>query len=203
MSAAYRYPSDVAFTSTVKALQERKGSRAAYRRVEEGRPWSTRLTPDLARFVSEQTSVFLATANSAGQPHVQHRGGPPGFLHVLDETTIAFVDFKGNRQYITQGNLVENSKALLLLIDYSQRRRVKLWGEALVVEGDHDLTAALMPGQYEARAEQVLIFTVFAWDSNCPRHIPRRYDAAEVDAEIEARDQRIRELERQLARLGR
>jgi len=199
MAATDRYPSDIAFTSTVKAVQERKGSRATYGRIEEGRPWSTRLTPDLARFISEQTSVFLATANSAGQPYVQHRGGPPGFLQVLDETTIAFVDYAGNRQYITQGNLLENPKAHLFLIDYSQRRRVKIWGEAHVVEDDDELAAALMPGSCKARAEQVLIFTVSAWDVNCPQHIPRRYDAAEVDTAIEARDQRIRELEEELA----
>jgi len=200
MSAANRYPSDIAFTSTVKAIQERKGSRLAYCRAEEGRPWNTCITPDVARFISEQTSVFLATANSAGQPYVQHRGGPPGFLRVLDETTIAFVDFAGNRQYITQGNLLENAKAHLFLIDYSQRRRVKIWGEACVVEGDHTLTAKLMPKDYEARAEQVLIFTVRAWDANCAKHIPRRIDAAEFDAAIAARDQRILELEKKLAR---
>ena len=130
------YSSDVAFTPTVKALQTRKGSRRAYGRLEERGAWNTRITPDLAEFIAAQTSIFLATANTEGQPYIQHRGGPPGFLHVLDEQTIGFADFAGNRQYITQGNLADNPKAHLFLIDYAQRQRVKIWGEARVVEGD-------------------------------------------------------------------
>lgn len=201
MAAADRYPSDVAFTPTVKAIQARKGSRAAYRRMEEGGSWDTRITPDLARFIAAQTSVFLATANRDGQPYVQHRGGLPGFLRVLDDKTIAFADFTGNRQYITQGNLLDNPKAHLFLIDYARRRRVKIWGEARVVEGDAELVAKLMPEAYRARAERAVLFTVSAWDANCPQHIPKRFDAAEVAAMIAARDHRIRELEEEVARL--
>ncbi len=195
------YSSDVAFTPTVKALQTRKGSRRAYGRLEERGAWNTRITPDLAEFIAAQTSIFLATANTEGQPYIQHRGGPPGFLHVLDEQTIGFADFAGNRQYITQGNLADNPKAHLFLIDYAQRQRVKIWGEARVVEGDAKLTASLMPEGYKARAEQVILFKVFAWDANCPQHIPQRFEAADVAADLAERDRRIEALEAELQRL--
>lgn len=196
-----RYASDVAFTPSVKAIQARKGSRGAYCRMEERGSWGTRVTPELAHFIAAQTSAFLATANREGQPYLQHRGGPPGFLHVLDDKTIAFADFRGNRQYITQGNLLDNPKAHLFLIDYAQRRRVKIWGQARVVEGDAELTAKLTPAECKAHAEQAVLFTVSAWDENCPRYIPQRLDAAEVAAALAARDERIRALEEELARL--
>jgi len=201
MDNTRRYSSDVAFTPTVKAVQARKGSRRAYGRLEERGAWDTRITPDLAEFITAQTSVFLATANTEGQPYIQHRGGPPGFLHVLDDKTIGFCDFAGNRQYITQGNLADNPKAHLFLIDYAQRRRVKIWGEARVVEGDAELTAKLMPEGYKARAEQTILFTVTAWDANCPQYIPQRFEAADVTAALAQRDQRIETLEAQLKRL--
>jgi predicted pyridoxine 5'-phosphate oxidase superfamily flavin-nucleotide-binding protein len=162
--------------------------------------WRTTITPDLAAFIGEQVSVFLATANAAGQPYIQHRGGPAGFLQVLDEHTIAFADYAGNRQYITSGNLADNAKAHLFLIDYMHRRRVKIWGEAKVVD-DPDLLARLMPEGYKARGEQVLVFTVTAWDSNCNQHIPQRFEAADVAAALTARDQRIAELEAEIERL--
>lgn len=168
------FSSDVAFTPAVKAIQERKGSRQAYAAMELGGAWPTVITSELAAFIAAQTSVFLATASRDGQPYVQHRGGPPGFLRVLDERTLAFADFTGNRQYITIGNLSENPKAHLLLIDYAERRRVKIWGEAHVVENDAELITTLMPRGYEARSEAVILYTVSAWDSNCPRHIPKR-----------------------------
>ena len=139
--------SDIAFTPAVKAIQARKGSRAAYARMEGGQGWSTAITPELAAFIAAQTSVFLGTANAAGQPYIQHRGGPPGFLRVRDERTIAFADLRGNRQFITQGNLAENPKAHLFLIDYATQQRIKLWGEARVVEGDAALLADLLPGR--------------------------------------------------------
>jgi uncharacterized protein len=189
------YSSDVAFTPAVKDIQTRKGSRQGYARMEEGGSWETTITPALAAFIGEQTSVFFATASAGGQPYIQHRGGPKGFLRVLDETTIAFADFAGNRQYITQGNLAENPKAYLFLIDYAYRRRIKLWGTARVVEGDAALVARLMPNGYKARPEQAILFTVSAWDSNCPQHIPQRFEAAEVAAALGERDKRIEELE--------
>ena len=201
MAAGPTYPSDVAFTPSVKAAQARKGSRRAYGRMEEGGSWQTRITPDLAAFVAAQTSVFLATASKRGQPYMQHRGGPPGFLNVLDDRTLGFADFAGNRQYITLGNLAENPKAHLFLIDYLHRQRVKIWGEARVVEGDDELTAKLMPKGYKARPEQAILFTVSAWDANCPQHIPQRFDAADVEAALVKRDQRIAALEAEIERL--
>jgi predicted pyridoxine 5'-phosphate oxidase superfamily flavin-nucleotide-binding protein len=194
------FSSDVAFTPSVKAVQARKGLRPAHRRIEERGGWRTDITPDLAAFIAAQTSIFLATANRDGQPYIQHRGGPPGFLRVLDEHTIAFADYAGNRQYITVGNLADNAKAQLFLIDYVHRRRIKIWGEARVVEDDA-LIARLMPEGYEARPEQAILFTVTAWDTNCSQHIPQRIDAADVAAALTARDRRIAELEAEVARL--
>jgi len=198
MSATPAPASDIAFTPSVKAAQFRKGSREAYRRMEERGSWQTTITPDLAAFIESQTSIFFGTASDEGQPYIQHRGGPRGFLHVLDEKTIGFADFSGNRQYITLGNLADNPKAYLFLIDYAHRRRVKLWGEARVVEDNSALIEELMPKGYEARAEQAILFTVSAWDSNCPQHIPQRFDAADVAAALAERDRRIAELEAKL-----
>jgi hypothetical protein len=195
------YSSDVAFTPAVKAIQERKGSRRSYARIEESGSWKTRITPDLKAFIEAQTSVFLATANPRGQPYIQHRGGPPGFLTVLDDETLGFVDFVGNRQYITLGNLAENPQAHLFLIDYAHRQRVKIWGEARVIENDPELTTRLMPKDYKAHPSQIILFKVSAWDANCPQHIPQRFEAADVAAAIEERDRRIAELEAQLASL--
>jgi predicted pyridoxine 5'-phosphate oxidase superfamily flavin-nucleotide-binding protein len=193
--------SDVAFTPTVKSIQARKGSRRGYEKMEEGGGWETRITPELAEFIAAQRSVFLATANREGQPYVQHRGGPPGFLRVLDDRTVAFADFKGNRQYITQGNLADNPKAHLFLIDYQHRQRVKIWGEARVVEDDPALLASLMNEGYEARLEQAILFTVAAWNGNCPQHIPQRFEAADVGAALAERDRRIAALESEIALL--
>ena len=195
------YSSDVAFTPTVKALQSRRGSRHGYEKMEQRGGWQTSITPELARFIAAQTSVFLATASGEGQPYIQHRGGPPGFLRVLDDRTIGFADFAGNRQYITLGNLADNPKAQLFLIDYANRRRVKIWGEARGVEGDPALTASLMPEGYKARPEQAILFTVAAWDTNCPQHIPQRFEAADVVAALGERDRRIEALEAEIARL--
>jgi predicted pyridoxine 5'-phosphate oxidase superfamily flavin-nucleotide-binding protein len=195
------YPSDVAFTPAVKAVQERKGSRQSYARMEEAGSWKTRVTPDLKAFIEEQRSVFLATANAQGQPYIQHRGGPPGFLKVLDDQTLGFVDFVGNRQFITLGNLAENNQAHLFLIDYAHRKRVKIWGEARVVENDATLTERLLPLDYRARPGQIILFAVKAWDANCPQHIPQRTEAADVTAALEQRDRRIAELEAELASL--
>jgi predicted pyridoxine 5'-phosphate oxidase superfamily flavin-nucleotide-binding protein len=201
MDADHTYSSDVAFTPSVKAVQARRGSRKVFAHREEAGAWPTQITPELAAFIAEQTSVFLATANKEGQPYIQHRGGPPGFLRVLDDKTIGFADFAGNRQYITLGNLTDNPKAYLFLIDYMHRRRIKLWGEARVVEGDAELVAKLMPEGYKARPEQAILFTVAAWDSNCGQHIPQRFEAADVAAALMQRDTRIAALEEEVKRL--
>jgi uncharacterized protein len=186
--------SDVAFTPSVKAVQERKGSRAAYRRVEERGGWRTKITPDLAAFIGERDSAYLATASEAGQPYVQHRGGPKGFIRVIDDETLAFADFSGNRQYITTGNLAENDRAYLFLMDYAHRRRVKIWGRAKVVE-DAETVGKLMPEGYAARPEQAIVFTVEAWDTNCHQHIPQKFDAADVAMTVHKLQARIAELE--------
>ena len=202
MNRKVEHSSDIAFTDRVKSIQQRKGSRSAYARMEAGGGWEQSIGVELKAEIEAQTSVFLATANAQGQPYIQHRGGPAGFMRVLDEHTIGFVDFAGNRQYITQGNLEENPKAQLFLIDYTQRRRIKLWGTARIVEGDDTLIRRLMPAGYRARPEQVLLFTVSAWDVNCPQHIPQRFEAAQVQHAIDERDARIAALEAEVRRLS-
>ncbi|MFG1424939.1 pyridoxamine 5'-phosphate oxidase family protein [Roseixanthobacter glucoisosaccharinicivorans] len=201
MTSPLSVPSDIAFSPAVKAIQARKGSRAGYRRMEETGGWRDEITPDLAAFLAAQTSFYLATASAAGQPYIQHRGGPPGFLRVLDAHTIAFADFKGNRQYITLGNLSENPAAHIFLMDYVNRRRIKMWGTARAVEDDLALLEALRVEGYKGVPEQAVVFTLTAWDANCPQHIPQRFEAADVAAALEVRDRRIAELEAQLARL--
>ena len=186
-------PSDIAFSPAVKAAQTARGSRPLFARMEETRPWADRIPPDLAAFIGVQTSVFLGTASRSGQPYIQHRGGPPGFLHVLDERRIGFADLAGNRQYITLGNLSENPQATLFLIDYEQAARVKLWGTAQVVENDPALLATLAPPK--GRPERAILFTVQTWDANCPQHIPRRIDLDRAAALLAERDARIAELE--------
>jgi uncharacterized protein len=193
--------SDIAFTPVVKAIQARHGSREAYARMERAGGWSRTIDDELAAFIAAQTSVFLATANAAGQPYAQHRGGPAGFLRVVDAHTIAFADYKGNRQFISSGNLAENPKAFLFLIDYARRQRIKIWGTARVVEDDAALVASLMPADYKARPEQAIVFKVEAWDANCPQHIPQRFEAADVAAALAGRDTLLAEKDARIAAL--
>jgi predicted pyridoxine 5'-phosphate oxidase superfamily flavin-nucleotide-binding protein len=195
------YASDVAFTPKVKEIQARRGSRRQYARMEEARGWRTTVTEDLAAYIAERDSFYLATANAAGQPYIQHRGGPKGFLRVIDEHTLAFADFRGNRQYITTGNLAENDKAYLFLMDYTHRRRVKIWGRARVVEDDPALLQSLAVPGYEGKPEQAILFTIEAWDTNCPQHIPQMFAATDVAAAIERLQGRIEELEAEVAKL--
>src|ERR1700674_4002180 len=201
MSNTPTYSSDVAFTPAVKAIQTRKGSREAYAHVEARGGWRTDIDESLAAFLAEANSLYFATASADGQPYIQHRGGPKGFIKVLDKNTLAFADYKGNRQYITQGNLSENPKAYIFLMDYAHRRRVKIWGEARVVDDDPALLQSLMPQGYKARPEQVILFRISAWDTNCPQHIAQKVDAADVAQALAVRDGRIAELEAQLAAL--
>jgi uncharacterized protein len=201
MSEIHVYSSDVGFTPAVKAIQVRKGSREAYAHVEERGGWRTEIDENLAAFLTEANSFYLATASADGQPYIQHRGGPKGFIRILDKNTLAFADYKGNQQFITQGNLSENPKAYIFVMDYAHRRRVKLWGEARIIEDDPALLQSLMPGGYRARPEQAILFTISAWDTNCPQHIPQKFDAADVAAALASRDARIAELEAELAAL--
>ena len=201
MSDIHSYSSDVAFTPAVKAIQTRKGSRDAYTHVEQNGGWRTEIDENLAAFLAETNSLFFATASADGQPYIQHRGGPKGFVKVLDKNTLAFTDYSGNRQYITQGNLSENPQAHIFVMDYAHRRRVKIWGEARAVDDDPALMKSLMPKGYKARPEHVILFKVSAWDTNCPQHIPQKFDAADVAAALATRDARIAELEAELATL--
>ncbi len=200
MTATHTYASDVAFSPAVKAIQARKGSREAYARSEQ-RGWRTEVDDNLSAFLADANSFYFATAAADGQPYIQHRGGPKGFLKVLDKRTLAFADYAGNQQFITQGNLSENAKAYIFVMDYAHRRRVKIWGEARVVEDDEALTTSLMPKGYRARPEQVILFKIAAWDTNCPQHIPQKFDAGDVAAALAARDARIAELEAEVAAL--
>ena len=193
--------SDIAFSPSVKAVQTRRGSRAGYAKMEEKGGFTVEIDASLTAFIAEQRSFYLATANADGQPYIQHRGGPKGFLRVLDEKTLAFADFAGNRQYITTGNLADNQKAMLFLMDYAHRRRVKIWGTARVAENDPELIAQLMPMDYRARAEAAIIFAVEAIDVNCPQHIPQMFFAEDVAHAVAGLEQRIGDLEAENARL--
>ena len=193
--------SDIAFTPSVKAVQERRGSRKGYSRMETKGGFATTIDPNLAGFIAGIRSFYLATANKDGQPYIQHRGGPPGFLRVIDEKTLIFADFSGNRQYISTGNLAENPRALLFLMDYENRQRVKIWGTARVIEDDAELIAKLFPKGYKARAEAAILFTVEAWDANCPQHIPQMLFAEDVAGVVVALQDRIAALEAENARL--
>ena len=188
-----RVSSALAFSPAVKAVQARKGSRAP-------ETFARDLSPELAAFIREQTTADLATASALGQPYVQHRGGPPGFLHVLDAHTIGFADLRGNRQYISLGNLSENPKVMLFIMDYAHRQRVKVWGTARVVEDDSGLIGRLTP--VGERADQAVVITVSAWDGNCPKYIPQLIDAGAVREAIAVRDRRIAQLEDQLRRVS-
>jgi predicted pyridoxine 5'-phosphate oxidase superfamily flavin-nucleotide-binding protein len=193
-----QYPSDIAFTPAVKDIQTAKRSRAGYAKVER-RGWETRVTPDLAEFLAGLDMFYLGTASAEGQPYIQHRGGAPGFLKVLDDKTLAFADFGGNRQYITLGNLSENPKAFIFLMDYANQQRVKLWGTARVVEDDPGLLDQLRDRDYPAKVERAIVFTIETWDINCPQHIQKRFSQQQVQPVIEQLQRRISELEAQLA----
>lgn len=196
-----KVPSDTAFTPSVKAIQEQKGSRRSYARMEQGRGWQTRITPDLAEFIAGLDMFYLGTANAEGQPYIQYRGGPPGFLQPIDDQTLGFADFGGNRQYITLGNLSENPRAFLFLMDYAESRRVKLWGTARVVEDDPELLERLRDPDYPGEAERVILFHIEAWDINCPQHIHRRFSTRQIAPVIDALNARVQELEAELATL--
>ncbi len=193
--------SDIAFSPSVKAIQSRRGSRDLYHKVEASGGFRARIDDRLKATLAEANSAYLATASAAGQPYVQHRGGPPGFIRVLDDRTIGFADYSGNRQYITAGNLAENPQAFLFLMDYAHRRRIKIWGAARVIDDDHKLIEELMPVGYQARAEAAILFEITAWDTNCPQHIPQKIDADLVAAVLADRDTEIARLKAALATL--
>ena len=197
-----QYPSDIAFTPAVKSIQTDKGSRSTYSRMETGGSWQTIVTPELEAFLAELDMFYMGTANAEGQPYIQYRGGSPGFLRVLDESTLGFADFGGNRQYITLGNLSENPKAFLFLMDYARSRRIKLWGHARIVEDNPALLDRLRDPDYPGKVERAILFQIEAWDINCPQHIHKRFSQRQVVPVIEQLQARIAELESKLKAMG-
>jgi len=193
------HPSDVAFSPAVKTQQERLGSRRIYEKMGSGAGWDEEITEARAAFIRERDSVYIATASADGRPYIQHRGGPRGFLKILDEKTLAFVEYAGNRQYISMGNLSENDRACLFLMDYPNRQRLKIWGRAKFVEDDPDLMARVVDPKYPAKHERVFIFHVEVMDGNCPQHIRPRFTTDEMGEDIAALKARIKELEAQVA----
>ena len=177
-------PSDFAFSDSVKAEQERLGSREIYARPHKGAGWDTTITEARAAYIRECDSFYIATASADGQPYIQHRGGPKGFLKVLGEKTLGFAEYRGNRQYISMGNLKENDKACLFLMDYPGRMRLKIWGRARFVEGDAELTARVEDPEYGAKVERVFLFEVDVMDGNCPQHIKKRFTKEQVEEKM-------------------
>jgi predicted pyridoxine 5'-phosphate oxidase superfamily flavin-nucleotide-binding protein len=192
--------SERVFTPAARQAQAERGSARVYAdRIAAGFPDT--VTPELAAFIAEQDTAFLGTASAAGAPYIQHRGGPKGFIKVVDERTLGFADYRGNRQYITLGNLSENDRAYLFLIDFSRRQRIKLWGRARVVESDDSLIARLFDRGYQAKPERVILFTIEAWDVNCSQHITARLTETEVTGIVTVAQQRIAALEAENGRL--
>ena len=195
MSPERDYPSDIAFTERVKSLQEAAGSRSGYAMMEEADGWETTVTPGQAKFVAALDMFYLGTANADGYPYIQYRGGPVGFLKVVDEKTLGFADFGGNRQFISTGNALENDKAFLFLINYEARQRIKVWGRLSIVADAPELLESLSDPAYPARPERAVLFSIEAWDMNCPQHIHRRVLKSDAEAEMERLRRRIAELE--------
>lgn len=190
---------DIVFTPAAQAAMAARGSVAGYaKRIAAGFP--DRITSDLAGFIAELDTAFLATTSAQGAPYIQHRGGPKGFIKVLGEKTLGFADYAGNRQYITVSNLQGNERAFLFLLDFANRQRIKVWGRARVVENDPELLGRLLDPAYRARPERAILFTVEAWDVNCSQHITARYTEAEVAAAVSGLRDRIAMLEDELAR---
>jgi len=189
------------FSDAVKRIQAERGSRAAYAKVEANHGFNVDIDDDLREFLAGIDTAFLATTDASGQPYIQHRGGPKGFIRVLDDHTLAFVDYSGNRQYISTGNLTENDKVCLFLIDYAHRQRVKVWGTARMVPATPELVGQLEPLPRRAKPEQVCLITVTRWDVNCPQHIPVKLDAQDVAVAVDKLQARIAELEAENAAL--
>jgi predicted pyridoxine 5'-phosphate oxidase superfamily flavin-nucleotide-binding protein len=192
--------SDIVFPPAARRAQAQRGSERAYeKRIAAGFP--DRVTAELAAFIAELDTAFLGTVSGSGAPYIQHRGGPKGFIKVLDDKTLGFADYAGNRQYITVSNLTGNGRAYLFLLDFARQRRIKLWGRARVVEDDPALLARLSDSGYRARPERAILFTVEAWDVNCSQHITARFTEDEVAQATAPLLERIASLETENARL--
>ena len=193
--------SDIAFTPSVKAEQDKRGSRAGYKKMEERGGWRNKVDEGLREFISARESFYLGTVSADGYPYIQHRGGKAGFLKIIDDRHLAFADFAGNKQYITLGNLGDNPKAFIFLMDYRNKRRVKIWGQARYIEDDEALLNSLIDPDYDARPERAIVFEIDAWDSNCPQHIPQMWSEAEIAPVVNSMNARIEELESEVAAL--
>lgn len=193
-----KYTSDIAFTPAVKELQKKYNSRNSYARMEVNGGWQSEITPQLKQFLNGLDSFYLGTSNADGQPYIQHRGGPKGFLKVLDKKRLVFADYSGNKQYISTGNLSENNKGFIFLMDYPNRTRIKIWGTINVIFDDEELLDSLSDSSYRARLERAMIFTVDAWDANCPQHIKQRFTSEDIDKITKPLLSKIKELEEKL-----
>ncbi len=193
------HASDIAFSPAVKAQQERLGSRRIYEKMGSGAGWDEEITEKRAAFIRERDSFYIATASADGRPYIQHRGGPRGFLKILDKKTLAFAEYAGNRQYVSMGNLSENDRACLFLMDYPNRQRLKIWGRAKFVEDDPELMAQVVDPGYSAKHERIFVFHVEVMDGNCPQHIQPRFTVEEMGEDVAALKARIKELETQVA----
>ena len=192
--------SDIVFPPAARRAQSERGSARGYeKRIAAGFP--DRVTPELSAFIAELDTAFFATVSGAGAPYIQHRGGPKGFIKVLDDKMLGFADYAGNRQYITISNLEGNDRAYLFLLDFARQRRIKLWGRARVVEDDPALLARLSDRGYRARPECAILFTLEAWDVNCSQHITARFSEDEVAQATAPLLERIASLETENARL--
>ncbi len=192
--------SELVFTPAARRAQAERGSAQHYaQRVAEGFP--DRVTPELAKFLAEQDTAFLATVSAEGAPYILHRGGPKGFIKIVDDRTLGFADYRGNRQYITLSNLEGNDRAFLFVLDFARRQRIKFWGRARVVEDDAALTARLFDAGYRARAERAILFTIEAWDTNCSSHITARFTESDIADATAAMRERIAALEAENAGL--
>ncbi len=184
---------DIVFSDAILATQTRNGAAGAGEKIIK-RGWNKTVTDDLKAFLEVQDSFYLATAGKSGQPYIQHRGGPKGFLKPLDDNTLGFADFRGNKQYISTGNLTENPKAFIFLMNYPARTRIKIWGRAEESD-DAKLIKTLSDGSYNAVVERAIRFTIEAWDINCRQHIVERYTEEDVQTVVAGLQSRIKELE--------
>jgi predicted pyridoxine 5'-phosphate oxidase superfamily flavin-nucleotide-binding protein len=191
------------FTPLVKALQEKYGSRGQYARMEEGGASPDRLGPDESAFIAERDSFYMATIGATGWPHVQHRGGPRGFLKVIDDHTIAFADFRGNKQYISTGNLASDNRVALIMMDYPRQARLKILGRTEIFEGDaaREWVERLRDSSYKAVIERAYVIRVEAFDWNCPQHITPRFTEDQIQEALAPFERRLQDLERENKKL--
>jgi len=190
---------EIAFTPSVLAVQKRMGSSKYYDKMLGGEPYNQELGSDETAFIKLRDTFYMASVSETGWPYVQHRGGPPGFIKVLDATTLGFADYRGNRQYISVGNVLKDDRVAIILIDYPNRTRFKLLGHARIVDaGESELLAALDMPAYRARVERGFVIKVAAYDWNCPQHITPRFTQAEIEAVMGSLKQRIADIEAEL-----